>query len=358
MAMTAGESTRDRFRGALLGLAVGDALGTTLEFHLRDLFPPLTDMIGGGPFELEAGRWTDDTSMALCLAESLVECEGFDAADQMRRYVRWYRDGHNSSLPFCFDIGNTTRGALMRFEQTGEPYSGDTHSGTAGNRSLMRLAPVAMRFAGAPADTVSRAADSSRTTHAAPEAMDACRWFASLLVGALAGKRKESLLAADYSPAGVDWSHQPLEPAIAGIRAGSFKAKDRAAIKSSGCAVHTLEAALWAFHQTSDFRSGALLAVNLGDDADTVGAVYGQIAGAHYGAPAIPAEWVERIWRRNDIVALADRLRDTSARQPEFRTRHRLFTPTARRDALSARRGLGLRSSAPRCASRSPHHPT
>lgn len=303
----------DRFRGALLGLAVGDALGTTLEFHNRDHFPPLDDMIGGGPFELEAGRWTDDTSMALCLGESLVECGGFDPSDQMRRYVRWWRDGYNSSLPFCFDIGNITRTALERFEKTGEPYSGDTHPGTAGNGSLMRLAPVAMCFAATPADAVARAADSSRTTHATPEAVDACRWFAALLAGALAGENKEALLAHDHAPPGIDWSQPPLAPAIAGIRTGSFRAKERAAIKSSGYVVHTLEAALWAFHQTSDFRSGALLAVNLGDDADTVGAVYGQIAGAHYGVSAIPEEWVERIWRRDDIVALADRLHDLSA---------------------------------------------
>lgn len=292
----------DRFRGALLGLAAGDALGTTLEFHVRDHFPPLTDMVGGGPFDLPPGHWTDDTSMALCLAESLVEREGFDAADQMRRYLRWWRDGHNSSTHFCFDIGNITREALARFEETGEPYSGDTHPGTAGNGSLMRLAPVAMRYAHDPAQAAERAADSSRTTHATAEAVDACRWFASLLIGIINDGGKEP------RDAGL-----ALSPAIAAIRAGSYKTKTRAEIRSAGYVVHTLEAALWAFHETHTFRDGALLAVNLGDDADTVGAVYGQIAGAYYGAEAIPEEWRMVIYRHDDIVALADRLHALSA---------------------------------------------
>lgn len=302
----------DRYRGALLGLAAGDALGTTLEFHTRDHFPPLTDMVGGGPFDLDPGHWTDDTSMALCLAESLVECDGFDAADQMRRYVRWYREGHNSSTGFCFDIGNTTAEALHRFERTGEPYSGDTHPGTAGNGSLMRLAPVALRYAHAPAHAVAHAANSSRTTHAAPEAVDACRWFAGLLAGVLAGVDKATLLRPGYAPDGFDWQMSPLAPAIQEIAAGSFAAKDRAAIKSTGYVVHTLEAALWAFHRTDDFREGALLAVNLGHDADTVGAVYGQIAGAYYGAECIPGGWRALLVKHDDIVRLSDRLHEQS----------------------------------------------
>lgn len=303
----------DRCRGAVLGLAVGDALGTTLEFHLRDHFPPLTGMIGGGPFELPPGHWTDDTSMTLCLAESLVESNGFDPVDQMRRYVRWWREGHNSSTGFCFDIGNTTAEALRRFEETGEPYSGDTHPGTAGNGSLMRIAPVALRFACAPREAVARAADSSRTTHSAAEAVDACRWFASLLVGALAGIQKARLLSPDFVPKGVDWQEAPLTPAIESIKGGSFTTKGRSAIKSSGYVVHTLEAALWAFHSTDTFAEGALLAVNLGDDADTVGAVYGQIAGAYYGAEAIPENWRTALHRHDDIVSLADRLEALAA---------------------------------------------
>src|SRR5687767_1119493 len=143
-----------RFRGSLLGLAVGDALGTTLEFKPPGIFPPLTDMIGGGPFNLEAGEWTDDTSMALCLAESLIERQAFDPVDQLARYLQWYRQGYLSSNGRCFDIGTTVRAALRRFEQTHEPYCGPTDPMSAGNGSLMRLAPVPLAYALSPAEAI------------------------------------------------------------------------------------------------------------------------------------------------------------------------------------------------------------
>ena len=165
-AMSVGEvSTRDRFRGCLVGLAAGDALGTTLEFSPPGSFGPIDDMVGGGPFGLRAGQWTDDTSMALCLATSLLESGGFDPVDQMGRYLRWFREGYLSSTGECFDIGGTTREALVRFERTGEPYSGPTDSMSAGNGSLMRLAPVPMFFAGDAREAIDRSAASSRTTH-------------------------------------------------------------------------------------------------------------------------------------------------------------------------------------------------
>src|SRR5215218_10823652 len=167
-----------RYRGSLLGLAAGDALGTTLEFRRPGSFPPIDDIVGGGPFGLRPGEWTDDTSMALCLAESLIECRGFDPIDQLRRYVRWYREGHWSSTGRCFDIGNATRAALERFERTGEPFPGDAAPDAAGNGPLMKLAPVVLAFVDRPQDAVRFACESARTTHGAVEARDACRYFA------------------------------------------------------------------------------------------------------------------------------------------------------------------------------------
>ena len=131
--------TEDRFRGCLLGLAVGNAVGTTLEFKPPGSFKPISDMVGGGPFRLKPGEWTDDTSMALCLAESLIAKQCFDPSDQLQRYLKWYREGHLSSNGRCFDIGNTVRHALTRFEKTGEPYSGSTDHSSAGNGSLSVL---------------------------------------------------------------------------------------------------------------------------------------------------------------------------------------------------------------------------
>jgi ADP-ribosyl-[dinitrogen reductase] hydrolase len=300
---------QDRYIGCLLGLAVGDALGTTLEFKAPGTFDPIDDMVGGGKFGLEPGQWTDDTSMALCLAESLIECKGFDAVDQMQRYVRWWREGHLSSTGRCFDIGGTTSGSLARFQRTGDPYSGPTGDNTAGNGSIMRLAPVPMFYAGNANEALDRAADSSRTTHAAKTAVDACRYLAGIIVGALVrGESKETLLRPGYTPVPGSWDNAPLHPEIAAIAAGSFKEKEPPEIKGTGYVVDSLEAALWAFYGSDDFKTGALLAVNLGDDADTTGAVYGQIAGAYYGAAGIPASWKEKVTLVDDIESYASRL--------------------------------------------------
>ena len=280
-----------REMGCLLGLAVGDALGTTLEFEEPGTFEPITDMAGGGPFGLKPGQWTDDTSMALCLAESLIEKKGFDPKDQMERYVRWWKEGHLSSTGRCFDIGNTVSSALRSFLQTGEPYSGSADAYSAGNGSIMRLAPVPMAYARDPEKAIEMAAKSSRTTHGAVEAVDACRYFAGLLVGALNGAEKEALLSSRYCPVSGCWEGQPLAPKIDAIAAGSFKEKEPPEIRGTGYVVASLEAALWAFHKSDTFAEGALLAVNLGNDADTTGAVYGQIAGAYYGEAGIPEHW-------------------------------------------------------------------
>ncbi|MCY3643508.1 MAG: ADP-ribosylglycohydrolase family protein [Acidimicrobiaceae bacterium] len=307
-------STRDRFRGCLVGLAAGDALGTTLEFSVPGSFDLIDDMVGGGRFGLRAGQWTDDTSMALCLATSLLESGGFDPVDQMGRYLRWFREGYLSSTGRCFDIGGTTREALVRFERTGEPYSGPTGPMSAGNGSLMRLAPVPMFFAGDAREAIDRSADSSRTTHGAVEAVDACRCFAGLLVGALRGVDKETLLSEHYSPVEHLWDEAPLAPKIAAIADGSFRVKQPPAICATGYVVDTLEAVLWAFLHSEDFREGALKVVNLGDDADTTGAIFGQIAGAYYGIESIPAQWRQRLTMNTEITSIADRLREHALR--------------------------------------------
>lgn len=328
-------SIRDRYRGALLGLAAGDAVGTTLEFKRPGSFTPITDMVGGGPFNLKSGQWTDDTSMALCLAESLVENRGFAPADQMARYVRWWREGYLSSTGHCFDIGNTVREALHRFEKSGEPYSGSTHSRSAGNGSIMRLAPVPLFFAQHPQTAIDMAGQSSRTTHGATAAIDGCRYLGALIIGALKGEPKEVLLSARYSPLTGYWEQHPLVAEIDEIAAGSFKKSrppepnqtdqttqvveatlsaffpsqtHQKVIKGSGYVVESLEAALWAFYHSQTFAEGCLLAVNLGDDADTTGAVYGQVAGAFYGESGIPKEWREKLAYRELIEALAEQL--------------------------------------------------
>jgi ADP-ribosylglycohydrolase len=298
----------ERFKGSLLGLAVGDALGTTLEFRSPGSFTPVEDIVGGGPFSLSAGEWTDDTSMALCLAESLIEKRGFDPADQMERYVRWYREGHLSSNGRCFDIGNTIRSALHRFEQTKDPFSGSTDPQSAGNGSIMRLAPVPLCFCRNPQLAIEKAADSSRTTHGAKSAIDACRYLAMLIVGILRDHEKSEILSELYTPIPGYWSENPLSHEIEEIALGSYKYRNPPEIKGSGYVVESLEAALWAFSRSESFKEGCLLAVNLGNDADTTGAVYGQLAGAYYGYSGIPEYWLATIACSDLIMSMAEKL--------------------------------------------------
>lgn len=298
----------DRYRGALLGLAAGDALGTTLEFSAPGTFDPIHDMVGGGPFHLEAGQWTDDTSMALCLAESLLESKGFDAVDQLARYLRWKRKGHHSSTGRCFDVGGTVRAALARFERTSEAWCGRIDEFSAGNGSIMRLAPVPLFFAGKPNVAIARAADSSRTTHGAPEAMDGCRYLAGLIVGALRGSSKADLLAPLFTPVAGLWEREPFAPKIHNIANGSFLRREPPEIRGTGYVVDSLETALWAFAKSTSFEHGALLAVNLGDDADTTGAVYGQLAGAYYGVDGIPERWRSKLAHLDTLEDFAARL--------------------------------------------------
>lgn len=293
--------TGDRFQGCLLGLAVGDALGTTVEFQPRGSFPPLTGMTGGGPFGLKPGEWTDDTSMALCLATSLVECGGFDPRDQMERYVQWYLEGYLSSTGECFDIGLTVLRALERYQRAGEPLSGSTDPDSAGNGSLMRLAPVPMYYFPDLEKAVYHSGESSRTTHGAQECVDACRYFALVLCRALRGDTKEQVLA-DWDGAGG------LSPKIAAIAAGEYRGKSEGAIRGSGYVVESLEAALWCFYQTETYEAAVLKAANLGEDADTAAAITGQVAGAFYGLSGIPQRWLEMLVMREEILALAIRL--------------------------------------------------
>ncbi len=314
--MTTPLTSRDRYRGCLLGLACGDALGTTIEFQPPGSFEPITEIVGGGPFGLAAGQWTDDTAQALCLAESLVACHGFDAKDQMDRYCRWWKTGYLSCTGDCFDIGVTTARALARYAATGDPYAGTPDGG--GNGCLMRLAPVPMFFAADPALAMRMAGASARTTHGAPAAVDAARAFGAILAGLLRGEPKEAVLAPDYvGPRGRVWDGgRRLHREVALVLAGSYKDREPPAIQGRGYAVRALEAALWAFDRGADFADVVRRAANLGDDADTTAAIAGQLAGACYGVRGIPARWRKAVAWRERITGLANRLCELAARGP------------------------------------------
>lgn len=303
---------KDKFRGALLGLATGDALGTTVEFSRRGTFEPLTDMVGGGPFSLKPGEWTDDTSMALCLGQSLITCNGMNLSDQLDRYIEWWRSGHNSVTGECFDIGNTVRKALENFAVTDNPHSGSSDPMSAGNGSIMRLAPVPMFFAYDKLLAGNQAAESSRSTHGAKDAVDACYVYAQLIVATLQGQSKYEILSEQPI---ISYGKENFSPGITAIIQGNYKNKATIDIQGSGYVVQSLEAALWAFYNTSSFEEGALKAVNLGDDADTTGAVYGQIAGAYYGMKGIPKHWLKKLAWKTRITNIADNLFTAAQKQ-------------------------------------------
>lgn len=294
------ETARDKAIGAMVGLAVGDAVGTTLEFQPRDRYT-VHDMVGGGAFRLKAGEWTDDTSMALCLAETYLQRNKLEVNDFRDRLVRWYKQGENSSNGICFDIGNTTRFALEQYLQHGPMWMGNTEKNTAGNAALIREAPVAIfrrkTLRGIWFDSQAQ----SQATHGASESLSSCFFLGLILHYLINGYDKEKT----FSPHIV-----PLSSRVLIINAGEYKQKTRDQIRSSAYVIDTLEAALWAVWNTNNFRDAVLLAANLGDDADSVAATAGQIAGALYGHAGIPQDWKDKLVQHGRIANMAAELFD------------------------------------------------
>ncbi|EPV8383352.1 ADP-ribosylarginine hydrolase Tri1 [Enterobacter cloacae] len=296
--------SRDNALGALVGLAVGDAVGTTLEFKARDS-ENVSDMQGGGPFMLYAGEWTDDTSMALCVAETYL-AENRMNTDTLRKFLlRWYQTGENSSNGRCFDIGNTTRFALEQYLHVGPSWYGNTEKHTAGNAGLVRQAPVSIFRRKSLRAIYFESQAQSRATHGAVESIDACQFLGLILHHLINGHQKEEA----FSPHVF-----PLCARVMIINAGEYKHKARHQIRSSGYVIDTLEAAMWAVWNTDNFRDAILLATNLADDADSVAATAGQLAGALYGYSEIPQDWKDKLVQHERIAALASDLFD---RAPE-----------------------------------------
>jgi ADP-ribosyl-[dinitrogen reductase] hydrolase len=306
----------DRRRGALVGLAVGDALGAAVEFRSPGTFEPVTGYRSGGPHGLAAGEWTDDTSMAVALATSIADV-GWDLGDQARRYLDWWRHGTYSVTGRCFDIGNTVSQALNRFEQTGDPRtSGSDSEYSAGNGSIMRLAPVPVAYLDEGLDRViERSVESSLPTHRAPQCLSACAWMGAVLAGLMQGLDRDEVLDPDGPITHRVEKAVPLHTAVAEVVAGSYRTRRPPEIRGTGYVVDSLEAALWAFVHADDFERAVLAAVNLGDDADTTGAVCGQIAGAYWGHEGIPAQWRADLARPDLLGAGFDRLIEKDTRR-------------------------------------------
>lgn len=286
----------DRIVGSLVGLACGDAVGTTLEFEKKGTFDPIEDMVGGGPFDLERGQWTDDTSMALCLAHSLLYKRSFDPVDQMNRYCNWSNYGYMSSNGECFDIGITVSDALRKYMETKEPFSGSIERFSSGNGSIMRLAPIPIYYFSDVHDCMKYAGESSRTTHGSQLCIESCKLFGYLIHKAFTSSSKNQI----FESIPGEYCTELLS-----VTDFSFKELDYIELTGSGYVIESLISALWCFYHGKDFKETILLAANIGNDADTTAAVCGQIAGAYYGYSGIPKDWRESITMAGDIKQLA-----------------------------------------------------
>jgi ADP-ribosyl-[dinitrogen reductase] hydrolase len=281
--LMAARAMRERFVGVLLGLAVGDAVAAATQYRRPGTFTPVGDMIGGGPFDLPRGAWSDDTAMALCLAESLLECNGFDARDQIQRYARWQQEGYLSATGQCVGItANTARSlAIAQWRRVVFPGSHDPDQ--LDPEPLSRIASIPLYYFASLETTLQQAAEASRTTCQAPAVLDACRMLGGALHAALSGQPKERILA----------------------EAGPMA---KPPIEESNSAATALAAAVWAFGSTDNFRDAILRAANVGGNSDVVASICGQLAGAHYGFSAIPPSWRNGLMHKDLIESYADRL--------------------------------------------------
>ena len=299
-----------------MGLAVGDAVGTTNEFKVAGTFKPITDMVGGGPFLLKPGQWTDDTSMALCIADSLLAKGHYDSFDVMERYQRWFSKGYRSSTDRCFDIGGQVRAALFDFEHEQRVPVTAERSNRAGNGAIMRLAPVVI--AGFEhreiREIVVTAGLSARETHYSVEAEAATEVFAALLVGALLGWAPEHIINVGWASTG------PAFDEMAARVISTDPAKRAAWEKdTSGYIVHGLRLAVHGLLDFPSFKDATLAIANMGGDSDTNAAIYGQLGGAYFGVEAIPASWRSTLYQGEEIDELARALVDLRLKPPVTR---------------------------------------
>ena len=312
---TSGDA-RDRCRGLLLGLAAGDALAQPARGQRPGAAVTGADLPGGGPFGLPAGAWGDKTAMAMCLAESLVARGGVDAADQLQRYQQWQKEGRWTSTGRCVGISAATARALATAHWTGNPFAGSHDPANAEAEPLARIGPAVAFTHANPREAIENAVSCARITHQAPLTLDAVRYFAALLAGALAGAGKQELLAPHYSPAPGIWESMALKERVKAVAGGSWRrSRPRAIVTGAHAAAVALEAALWAFERGNDLGECLAIAAGLGGEADLRAAMVGALAGAHYGASALPAGWRSTLARGDEIESLADALVEAGRRR-------------------------------------------
>ncbi|MEW6615134.1 MAG: ADP-ribosylglycohydrolase family protein [Thermodesulfobacteriota bacterium] len=304
---------KNKVLGGLFGLCIGDALGVPVEFKSRSQLKknPITDMVGYGSHNQPPGTWSDDSSLAFCLAESL--CNGFDIQDIADRFVRWLYEGYWTPYGRAFDIGGTTRIAISRLKKGINLLdAGPNDEFSNGNGSLMRILPLAFQLekSDSPQQFVITH-QVSCLTHGHIRSQMACGMYIHLVINILKGnppklayKNMKDVVLKYYSkpPYSIELTN------FARILESDIFELPEKSIKSSGYVVDTLEASLWCFLNNNSYTDTVLTAVNLGGDTDTTGTVAGGLAGIYYGYENIPKNWIDVVVRKNDIMELGERL--------------------------------------------------
>lgn len=274
-----------RARGALLGLAVGDALSAPAQGRKPAEFPQVFGMVGGGVLQLPPGAWSDDTAMALCAAESLIQSQGFDGRDQMARYRHWQQAGHLSATGVAVGLRPAVRKAVALAGWRRTTMAGSHDPSQLDPEALVRCVSPAIYFHRDAAAAVAAGADTARVTHQAPVLVDACRLFTALVHAALNGQDKAQILGLAAHWQGLPLKEEVREMARRWTQPGNRRQP------ASGTILSALDAAVRAFAGSEDFGSGVLTLVNRGGDCDVTAAAYGQLMGAYLGEEAIPQAW-------------------------------------------------------------------
>ncbi len=304
---------KDRVIGGLVGVCVGDALGVPVEFVSRDKLRlnPIKDMVGYGTHNQPPGTWSDDSSLTLCLAESL--CKGFDIHDIANKFIKWLYEGYWTPYGETFDIGNTTYIAISRLKSGVNPLdAGPKDEFSNGNGSLMRILPLSFYLEKMKKEEQFEITHKvSRITHGHLRSQMACGIYIQIAINLL----KEDPPEIAYKKAKeISLDYYSREPYVYELKhfdrilKSDIRKLSINSIKSTGYVIDTLEASLWNFLNSKTFKDAVLTAVNLGGDTDTIGAVTGGLAGIYYGYSAIPKDWVKKIAKVDEIIELSERL--------------------------------------------------
>jgi ADP-ribosyl-[dinitrogen reductase] hydrolase len=300
-----------RTLGAFYGHAIGDAVGVPVEFMTRNQLDrdPVRDFREFGTHNQPAGSWSDDTSLMLCTAEAL--CEGPEIERIAEKFVQWLRHAKWTAHGKVFDVGNTTREAIVRLESGERPdLAGGMDESSNGNGSLMRMLPLGFVLRDtAPEIRRIESFAMSALTHAHPRSKFACWFLVEIIAAVCQSKSIEASIDSAHTriSSWVDQHHgSESEWHHYTMCASQIRLRDRDTIQASGYVVHSMEAALWCLLHSDGYREAVLAAVNLGDDADTTGAIVGGLAGALYGIEGVPEDWTRQIARGNDIRNLAE----------------------------------------------------